>query len=1123
MKRAQGRARTGAVSTVLVADDDRGLLEVLRQTLTELAPELRAFGTQLQVVTAGSGPEALEVLRAQPVDVLVSDQKMPGMSGLDLIREARSLQPELHAILLTAYTEPDALLAAINEGRVYRYLVKPWRRAELLAAVRHALLSAQLRHERDALLELKERRLRAMTALVALSTEASAPQSQRQLLDHVRRALRQIIPFNVATLLLVPPAPTGTAQPLLLLVTEEGDGGTAAAMLEARDHCIAAYNEARGAPTLSPDTLLVQVVGSGRSRVSSERPHAQLRCTIGSIGAIYVASADPGAYASDDLQNVEALAALTAELSGRLLARVEDERRRMELMVASMADGVIMTDHTGEIFLFNPAARRMLSLPPPEASAPPITSQFLKDKLGFYPFELVRAGRAEDGPVREEVRIGDHYLHSIVSPVGDASGQRVGVVVVLRDITEQKALDTRKEEFVSIVSHELRTPLTSIGGALELLVEQYDEGLTEKQRRYIAMARESSQKLNRIVDDLLDVARAERGKLELRTGAIDLGELLTETADRFRGAAEQKHIQLVVKRAGEVHLTADADRLTQVLSNLLSNAIKFTSDGGRIEAEAFHSPATDELVGLSIWNSGPSIAEADRERVFDKFEQVQQSATRRVGGTGLGLAISRGIVERHGGQIWVEPGVAQGAEAGARFVVTLPIRAHELPEGASVDHSVGLQKSILIVDDDRAATWLLKGALLGARHRVYVAEDAESALALARERRPDLITVDLQMPGPSGAELVEILKHDPETRKVPIIVISAAGERGTPVGADAVLGKPVTVARLRETVLSLLSEAGNLRRRVLVVDDDAAIRLISREVLEANGFLVREAEDGHAALAEARRFRPDLVLVDVMMPEIDGFELAQRLRGERETALVPIIFVSARGQTADKVRAFKLGAEDYLVKPFDSAELVARVEKALLRRDYDLGASPTTRLPGSQVIATEIERRLQGHGRFAFCYLDLDNLKAFNHYYGYAKADAVIRQTGDIVREAVSRHGAADDFIGHIAGDDFVLITTVERADAVCGAVIQSFDRLVPLYYQKPDRERGFIEARDRFGELRNFPVMSVSIACVTGHGGARTHAELSTAAATLKQQAKAIVGSAYVRDGEVRIPGPAT
>jgi DNA-binding response OmpR family regulator len=407
-----------------------------------------------------------------------------------------------------------------------------------------------------------------------------------------------------------------------------------------------------------------------------------------------------------------------------------------------------------------------------------------------------------------------------------------------------------------------------------------------------------------------------------------------------------------------------------------------------------------------------------------------------------------------------------------------------------------------------------------------VAHDASEGLGVARERKPDLITVDLRMPGVDGLALVEILKHDPETRKTPVMVLSVSDERdqATSVGADAFLRKPIDSEALATTIARLFAERGRSRQRVLLVDDDAGIRMICRDVLEGHGYLVRESGDGQAGIEEARRFRPDLVLVDVMMPGMDGFQLAQKLRQDRETSLTPIIFLSARGQTADKVHAFKLGAEDYLVKPFDSAELVARVEKALLRRDLEIGASPTTRLPGSQAIDAEIERRLYDRDNdFAFCYLDLDNLKAFNDYYGYAKADGVILQTGDIVREVVARLGGPGDFIGHIAGDDFVFITTHERADTICQTVIETFDRLVPLYYNKVDRERGFIETNDRYGVLRRFPIMSVSVACVTRSGrNVIGHSELSTAVAELKLRAKAVHGSAYVRDGIVLYPRPA-
>jgi PleD family two-component response regulator len=462
--------------------------------------------------------------------------------------------------------------------------------------------------------------------------------------------------------------------------------------------------------------------------------------------------------------------------------------------------------------------------------------------------------------------------------------------------------------------------------------------------------------------------------------------------------------------------------------------------------------------------------------------------------------------------------------------VTLPTLPPEEKGSAGIDHptpppDTRPARTILVVDDDRYTTYIVKGLLLAGGFRVLVAHDSDSALQQAREKKPELITVDLRMPGVDGLALVEILKHDPETRKTPVVVLSMSDERerAQAVGAEAYLTKPVDGPTLLDAISRLLAERGQRRPKVLLVDDDPGIRMICRDVLEAHGYLAREAGDAESGIIEARKLRPDLVLVDVMMPGEDGFQLAQRLRNDRDTSLTPIIFLSARGQTADKVRAFKLGAEDYLVKPFDAAELVARVERALARRDLELGASPTTRLPGSAAIEAEIDRRLAKGGDFAFCYLDLDNLKSFNDYYGYAKADAVIQQTGDIMREAVARMGNPGDFLGHIAGDDFVFITTADRADKICTGIIETFDRLVPLYYNKADRERGYIETHDRYGVLRKFPIMSVSIACLTraafGNRRLAGNADVSLAAAEGKQLAKAVPGSSYVRDGRALWP----
>ena len=309
---------------------------------------------------------------------------------------------------------------------------------------------------------------------------------------------------------------------------------------------------------------------------------------------------------------------------------------------------------------------------------------------------------------------------------------------------------------------------------------------------------------------------------------------------------------------------------------------------------------------------------------------------------------------------------------------------------------------------------------------------------------------------------------------------------------------------------------------MLVVDDDASIRAICREVLEHGGYTVREVASSDGAVQEARRFRPDLVLLDVMMPIIDGFRTAERLRADAATGLTPIIFLSAKGDTADKVRAFRSGAEDYVVKPFDAAELVARVGKALDRQARELGASPTTQLPGADAIEAEIERRLAEGDGAVCCYLDLDNLKAFNDYYGYAKADGVIRQTGDLIRDVVGKCGAPGDFIGHIAGDDFVFVTQAAKVDEVCRGICVRFDQLIPLYYNREDRARGFIETKDRWGVMRKFPIMSVSIAGVSVESVA-SFSDLATAAAAGKKLAKTLIGSSYVRDGQIVLGATST
>jgi DNA-binding response OmpR family regulator len=304
-----------------------------------------------------------------------------------------------------------------------------------------------------------------------------------------------------------------------------------------------------------------------------------------------------------------------------------------------------------------------------------------------------------------------------------------------------------------------------------------------------------------------------------------------------------------------------------------------------------------------------------------------------------------------------------------------------------------------------------------------------------------------------------------------------------------------------------------------VVDDDEKIAAICGEVLQNLGFTVRTAQSLEQARKSLSEKRPDLLLLDVSLPDGDGLSFLEELKAERGSSHLSVIFISARTETASKVRALKLGGDDYLTKPFDALELGARVESVMRRREQELGTSPTTQLPGSGAIEREVQRRRREKQPFAFCYLDLDNLTAYTDFYGFAKADGVVRQTGDLMREVVAQHGRPGDFIGHVAGDDFVFIVDPRSVDAICQSTIEAFDRIIPLYYDRQDRQRGYIEAEDRFGQRRRFALMSVSIVSVMTDG-TQDHAELARQAAELKKRAKAIAGSVYLRsdrDAQVR------
>jgi len=302
--------------------------------------------------------------------------------------------------------------------------------------------------------------------------------------------------------------------------------------------------------------------------------------------------------------------------------------------------------------------------------------------------------------------------------------------------------------------------------------------------------------------------------------------------------------------------------------------------------------------------------------------------------------------------------------------------------------------------------------------------------------------------------------------------------------------------------------------RLLVVDDDPFIARLLEIELSAAGYAVQVANDGQQALDMVRRDPPDLVITDVMMPHIDGFELTRMLRQEPSTATVSVIILTARGLSADKLEGFAIGADDYIVKPFDTPELLARV-RGVLRRSKDMrDESPLTGLPGNVRIQEEIETRVDAGQEFALLYVDIDNFKAYNDRYGFTRGDDVIRGLARVMSEVVRELAPDDHFVGHLGGDDFVAMVPPGPAAVVAETLVQRFDRESPSFYDPEDREGGGIEIMNRRGEPQRYPYLTVSIGVASTQRRAFAHyAEMVAVASEMKAYTKGQPGSSWAMD----------
>lgn len=639
-----------------------------------------------------------------------------------------------------------------------------------------------------------------------------------------------------------------------------------------------------------------------------------------------------------DVQMLQVLARQMAVAieNARLFAQTRAEQERTRAVVDATNDAIVMLDEHWRAVVANRRARFFFGLNEHELIGrdfehlQALFQYIFTDGTSFNHWitEQLRSPTARTVAEFQLLRPDVRLLQCFTAPVTDAHDRSMGRILVFRDITREREVEQMKNDFVATVSHELRTPLTSIRGALQLVLGQPHQGrrgiggeLPSRAQDLLTISLANTERLIRLISDILDIAKIEQGRIQLQRMSLCAADLVQAAINEVRAFADTRMIQL----DSDMHSNlppafADRDRTVQILVNLLSNAIKFSSPGSRVEVTCFREGV---MLRFTVQDWGRGIAVDDQQRLFQKFQQIDNSATRDTGGTGLGLSISKALVEEQGGRIWLESALGVGSQ----FHFTLPIA-----EPAGLGQTPETRRIGVVASEPTQREHILT-ALLGLDELVDVIPTlTPKAIAQANVH---LLIVDVPTSESVEAALLGNLRSDPQMQALPLLILTD-DPSATPRDA-LVVERSITSTRLGSTVLHLLERPQSL---VLVVDDDQYVRPVLVRLLRRHGLRAIGVVDGLAALEHAAHHQPDLILLDIKMPGMNGYEVLRRLKEEASTAAIPVIFLTGNDPHDPKSSSAEAGwIAGYLEKPITADRLIGTITTVIGRNEQHDGSA----------------------------------------------------------------------------------------------------------------------------------------------------------------------------------------